>query len=214
MTAKRLDPDRDLHGDPDCLGAPARRLHDRRVRGAGRFPAPGRARDLRALRRRRAARSSTGSFTASACCCSTSPASCCSTGCSGCNIICRSTRRSRPAISPDSSFNTAVSFITNTNWQSYTPESTMSYLAQMAGLTVQNFVSAAAGIVLSVVLIRGFARRSAQTIGNFWVDMTRCVLYILLADLDRRRAWCWCGRGCRRTSAPIPRRQRSKAPSR
>jgi K+-transporting ATPase ATPase A chain len=83
-------------------------------------------------------------------------------------------------ISPDSSFNTAVSFVTNTNWQSYTPESTMSYLAQMAGLTVQNFVSAAVGIALSVALIRGFARRSANSIGNFWVDTTRCVLYILL----------------------------------
>jgi potassium-transporting ATPase potassium-binding subunit len=84
------------------------------------------------------------------------------------------------APSPDSAFNTTVSFITNTNWQSYTPESTMGYLVQMAGLTVQNFVSASAGIVLSIVLIRGFARRSAQTVGNFWVDMTRCVLYILL----------------------------------
>ena len=83
-------------------------------------------------------------------------------------------------ISADSSFNTAVSFTTNTNWQSYVPETTMSYLVQMAGLTVHNFVSAAAGIVLSIVLIRGFARRSARTIGNFWVDMTRCVLYILL----------------------------------
>jgi len=83
-------------------------------------------------------------------------------------------------ISPDSSFNTAVSFVTNTNWQSYTPESTMSYLAQMAGLTVQNFFSAAVGIVLSVALIRGFARRSAKSIGNFWVDTTRCILYILL----------------------------------
>src|SRR5579864_962962 len=84
------------------------------------------------------------------------------------------------APSPDSAFNTAVSFTTNTNWQSYTPESTMGYLVQMAGLTVHNFISAAAGIVLSIALIRGFARRSAQTIGNFWVDMTRCVLYILL----------------------------------
>jgi K+-transporting ATPase ATPase A chain len=83
-------------------------------------------------------------------------------------------------VSPDLGFNTAVSFTTNTNWQSYTPESTMSYLVQMAGLTVHNFVSAAAGIVLSIVLVRGFARRSVQTIGNFWVDMTRCVLYILL----------------------------------
>jgi potassium-transporting ATPase potassium-binding subunit len=83
-------------------------------------------------------------------------------------------------ISPDSAFNTSVSFDTNTNWQSYTPETTMGYLVQMAGLTVHNFVSAAAGIVLSIVLIRGFARRSANSIGNFWVDMTRCVLYILL----------------------------------
>src|SRR4051794_21850646 len=73
------------------------------------------------------------------------------------------------APSPDSAFNTAVSF--TTNWQSYTPESTMSYLTQMAGLTVHNFVSAVAGIVLAVALIRGFARRSAKTIGNFWVDL-------------------------------------------
>ena len=84
------------------------------------------------------------------------------------------------AVSPDLAFNTSTSFITNTNWQSYTPESTMSYLVQMAGLTVHNFVSAATGIALAVALIRGFARRSASTIGNFWVDMTRCVLYVLL----------------------------------
>ncbi|MGH6795505.1 MAG: potassium-transporting ATPase subunit KdpA [Methylocella sp.] len=84
------------------------------------------------------------------------------------------------AVSPDLAFNTSVSFVTNTNWQSYTPESTMSYLTQMAGLTVHNFVSAATGIALAVALIRGFARRSAQTIGNFWVDMTRTVLYVLL----------------------------------
>jgi K+-transporting ATPase ATPase A chain len=83
-------------------------------------------------------------------------------------------------VPPDLAFNTSVSFVSNTNWQSYVPESTMSYLTQMAGLTVQNFVSAAAGIALSIAFIRGFARRSAQTIGNFWVDMTRCVLYILL----------------------------------
>ncbi|MBV8399719.1 MAG: potassium-transporting ATPase subunit KdpA, partial [Acetobacteraceae bacterium] len=84
------------------------------------------------------------------------------------------------AVSPDLAFNTSVSFITNTNWQSYTPESTMSYLVQMAGLTVHNFVSAATGIVLAVALIRGFARRTARTVGNFWVDLTRCTLYILL----------------------------------
>ena len=83
-------------------------------------------------------------------------------------------------VTPDLAFNTSVSFITNTNWQSYVPETTMSYLVQMAGLTVHNFVSAATGIALAIALIRGFSRRSATTIGNFWVDMTRCTLYILL----------------------------------
>jgi potassium-transporting ATPase potassium-binding subunit len=82
--------------------------------------------------------------------------------------------------SPDSAFNTAVSFTSNTNWQSYSGESTMSYLSQMAGLTVQNFLSAAVGIVLAIALIRGFSRRSAQTVGNFWVDMVRTTLWILL----------------------------------
>jgi K+-transporting ATPase ATPase A chain len=84
------------------------------------------------------------------------------------------------AVSEDLSFNTAVSFITNTNWQNYGGESTMSYLVQMLGLTHQNFLSAATGIVLAVVLIRGFARASAKSVGNFWVDITRCTLYILL----------------------------------
>jgi potassium-transporting ATPase potassium-binding subunit len=84
------------------------------------------------------------------------------------------------AVSPDLAFNTSVSFMTNTNWQSYVPETTMSYLTQMTALTVHNFVSAATGIALAIALIRGFARRSAQTIGSFWVDLTRCVLYILL----------------------------------
>ncbi len=78
------------------------------------------------------------------------------------------------------SFNTAVSFITNTNWQNYGGESTLSYLVQMLGLTHQNFLSAATGIVLAVVLIRGFARASVNTVGNFWVDITRCTLYILI----------------------------------
>src|SRR5215470_2930962 len=86
----------------------------------------------------------------------------------------------QPPVAPDLSFNTAVSFITNTNWQNYGGESTMSYLTQMLGLTHQNFLSAATGIVLAVALIRGFARASAQSIGNFWVDMTRCTLYILI----------------------------------
>jgi K+-transporting ATPase ATPase A chain len=84
------------------------------------------------------------------------------------------------AVAEDLSFNTAVSFITNTNWQNYGGESTLSYLVQMLGLTHQNFLSAATGIVLAVALIRGFARASMRTIGNFWVDITRCTLYILL----------------------------------
>jgi K+-transporting ATPase ATPase A chain len=84
------------------------------------------------------------------------------------------------AVSPDLAFNTSVSFMTNTNWQSYVPETTMSYLTQMWALTVHNFVSAATGIVLALALIRGFTRRSVRTLGNFWVDLTRCVLYILL----------------------------------
>ena len=84
------------------------------------------------------------------------------------------------AVPPDLSFNTAISFVTNTNWQNYGGESTMSYLVQMLGLTQQNFLSAATGIVLAVALIRGFARASFRTIGNFWVDVTRCTLYVLL----------------------------------
>lgn len=85
-----------------------------------------------------------------------------------------------PSVSPDSSFNTAVSFATNTNWQGYSGESTMSYLTQMVGLAVQNFFSTATGIVVVIALIRGFARHSADSIGNAWADLTRCTLYILL----------------------------------
>ncbi len=84
------------------------------------------------------------------------------------------------AVSPDSSFNTAISFMTNTNWQGYGGETTMSYLTQMLGLAVQNFLSAAAGMAVLVALIRGFARHTMETIGNFWVDMTRSTVYILL----------------------------------
>ena len=84
------------------------------------------------------------------------------------------------AVGEHLSFNTAMSFVTNTNWQSYTPEATMTYLTQMAGLAVHNFVSAATGIALAVALVRGFARREARGVGNFWVDLTRCTLYILL----------------------------------
>jgi potassium-transporting ATPase potassium-binding subunit len=85
-----------------------------------------------------------------------------------------------PGVSPDLAFNTAVSFTTNTNWQAYGGESTLSYLSQMIGLGVQNFVSAAQGMAVLVALIRGFTRRTASTIGNFWVDLTRSILYILL----------------------------------
>jgi hypothetical protein len=84
------------------------------------------------------------------------------------------------AVTPDSSFNTAVSFTSNTNWQGYGGETTMSYLTQMLGLTVQNFVSAAAGMATLIAFIRGLARRTAETIGNFWVDLVRTTLYILL----------------------------------
>jgi K+-transporting ATPase ATPase A chain len=84
------------------------------------------------------------------------------------------------AVEQSLAFNTSLSFVTNTNWQSYVPETTMSYLVQMAGLTVHNFMSAATGIAMAVAVIRGFARREVKAIGNFWVDLTRCTLYILL----------------------------------
>ena len=83
-------------------------------------------------------------------------------------------------VAPDLAWNTAASFTTNTNWQAYTPETTMSYLTQMAGLAYHNFASAAVGIVLAVAFIRGIARRESKTIGNFWVDLTRCFLWVLL----------------------------------
>src|SRR5438874_2640649 len=84
------------------------------------------------------------------------------------------------AVTEDLSFNTAISFITNTNWQNYGGESTISYLVQMVGLTHQNFLSAATGIALAVALIRGFSRASMRTVGNFWVDVTRTTLYVLM----------------------------------
>lgn len=84
------------------------------------------------------------------------------------------------AVKTDTAFNAAVSFVTNTNWQSYSGETTMSYLTQMLGMTVQNFVSAATGMAVLIAIVRGFARRNSETIGNFWVDMTRSTLYILL----------------------------------
>src|SRR5439155_26547699 len=85
-----------------------------------------------------------------------------------------------PNVSPDLAFNTAVSFVTNTNWQAYSGESTLSYFVQMAALAVQNFASAAAGIAVAIALVRGFARQEQTTIGNFWVDVTRATVYVLL----------------------------------
>ena len=94
--------------------------------------------------------------------------------------ICHLNTENLPAVSWHLSFNTAVSFVTNTNWQSYSGENTMSYLVQMLGLTVQNFVSAATGISVALALIRGLTRKTTDTLGNFWVDMTRSVVYVLL----------------------------------
>src|SRR6202050_236045 len=84
------------------------------------------------------------------------------------------------AVGPALSFNTASSFLTNTNWQNYGGETTMSYFSQIGALSVQQFLSPAVGIAVAIALVRGFARRNAQTIGNFWVDITRCMFYILL----------------------------------
>ena len=84
------------------------------------------------------------------------------------------------AVPPALAFNTAASFTTNTNWQNYSGESTMSYLTQMAGLAYHNFISAAVGIALAIAFIRGIARREKETIGNFWVDLVRCTLWVLL----------------------------------
>ena len=109
--------------------------------------------------------------------------------------------QSLPGVSSDSAFNTAVSFATNTNWQGYSGEVTMSYLTQMLGLTVQNFVSAAAGMATLVALIRGFTRRNTDTIGNFWVDLTRSTLYILM-PLSLILALVLVGQGVVQTFSP------------
>ena len=97
------------------------------------------------------------------------------------------------AVSADSAFNTAVSFVTNTNWQGYAGEATMSHLTQMLALTVQNFVSAASGMAVAVALLRGFARHSSANIGNVWVDLTRITLWVLLplAFASRLRSSAW-----------------------
>src|SRR5712691_8187026 len=103
-----------------------------------------------------------------------------STRCNGCRACCRSTR----SISAQSILNwrstRGVSFASNTSWQSYAGETTLSYLSQMAGITVQSLLSAATGIAVAVALVRGFARRNSRTVGNFWVDMSRALLYVVL----------------------------------
>ena len=125
-------------------------------------------------------RSRAGCATPSRCCCSASPAW-------SLTYLIQRLQGSlpfnppdMPAVKQDLAFNTAASFTTNTNWQGYGGESTMSYFTQMAALAVQNFLSAAAGIAVALALIRGIARRRADIVGNFWVDMVRAVLYILL----------------------------------
>src|SRR5580692_9740261 len=101
---------------------------------------------------------------------------------------------SQDNVSPDLAFNTAASFDTNTNWQSYVPETTLSYFVQMAGLTVHNFLSAAAGLGIAIAVVRGFARQSIKTIGNFWADLTRGTLYILLPiSIVAALILCWQG---------------------
>ena len=92
------------------------------------------------------------------------------------------------AVAPALAFNTAASFTTNTNWQAYGGETTMSYFTQMAGLAYHNFVSAAVGISVAIAFIRGIAQKEKDTLGNFWVDMTRASLWVLLPICDRRRA--------------------------
>ncbi len=105
------------------------------------------------------------------------------------------------AITPDLAFNTAVSFTTNTNWQSYAGESTLSYLVQMAALTVQNFASAAAGVAVAIAVIRGFSRQQSPTIGNFWVDLTRGIVYLFL-PLSLAAALFFCSQGVVQNLSP------------
>jgi K+-transporting ATPase ATPase A chain len=112
------------------------------------------------------------------------------------------------AVSPEVSFNTAVSFASNTNWQAYGGETTLSYLTQMLALTVQNFVSAATGMAVLVALIRGFSRKNAQGIGSFWVDLVRSTLYVLL-PLSCRRVSCRRSARTRPCPCSTPRRART-----
>ena len=104
-------------------------------------------------------------------------------------------------VEPGLAFNTAASFTTNTNWQAYSGESTMSYLTQMAGLAFHNFVSAAAGLAIAIAVIRGFVRRSGRTLGNFWFDLVRSTLWVLL-PICIIFTWFWCGRAYPQNFSP------------
>ena len=181
---QRLDSDPALLRDRDRAGEAARLVHDARLHRRAHLPlagpAAGRGRPLPRRRRRREARAALARPTPSPCCSSTSAASSSSTSLLRLQGWPAVQSAGMAAVPEALSFNTAISFITNTNWQNYGGESTLSYLTQMLGLTPQNFLSAATGIVLAVALIRGFARGSARTVGNFWVDVTRCTLYILI----------------------------------
>src|SRR3984893_4061946 len=108
-----------------------------------------------------------------------------------------------PNVTADLAFNTAASFITNTNWQSYSGESTLSYFVQMAALAVQNFASAAAGIAIAIAVVRGFARNEIKTIGNFWVDVTRATVYVLL-PISIIAALFLCSQGVIQNLNPYP----------
>ena len=114
---------------------------------------------------------------------------------------CRSTRRDSAGVAPDLAFNTAASFTTNTNWQAYSGESTMSYFTQMAGLAYHNFVSAAVGISVAIAFIRGIAQKEKDTIGNFWVDMVRAHALGAAADLPSSARCSSCRRASCRTSS-------------
>ncbi len=116
------------------------------------------------------------------------------------------------AVSPDSSLNTAISFVANTNWQGYGGESTMSYLTQMLALTVQNFVSAATGIAVLFALIRGLARHCSATVGNFWADMVRSTLYVLL-PLSLVLALALVSQGVIQNFSPLPGRADGRSPA-
>jgi K+-transporting ATPase ATPase A chain len=117
------------------------------------------------------------------------------------------------AVPADLAFNTSISFITNTNWQNYAGETTMSHLTQMLGLTVHNFVSAATGLAMAFAFVRAFARSSAATVGNFWVDMSRVVLYILLPIATVLRLYSLRS-ACRRHWSARSMRRRSKGSNR